>query len=644
MGIFSWLSSPFQRKATDVSNYTWSELFPGFVKSGVNVNTWTALRVTTVLSCGRVLSEGVAQLPLGLFDIDIAKGTKTKNFTHPAYHLLTCEPNDWMTAFELREMMTLHAVLTGNAYAYLGWAGKGKDRRLVEIIPLMPSQVVVNRKTDYTMTYSVTDLAGSVTELSADAVLHLRGPSWDGYLGLDAIHMAREAIGLAIATEETHASLHANGAQPGGVLSVKSKLDDKARERLKQQWQNFQGGAGNRFKTAVLDMDAEWKALSMSGVDSQHLETRKHQIEEICRAMRVYPQKVMHSDKTSTHASAESFAIQFVNDCLMPWVIRWEQAINRTILGDDDNLICKLNVASMMRGDSAQRATFYQQALGGARPEAAWMTKNEVRELEDLNPIEGGDELPKPPPVPEPAAFGGGQESPKYIFLKGYDPNQPRDDNGRWGSGGAGVHATDAKAAKAVKDKWHAVSAAKLKSVDDVYKNVEANKAMLDKVGEQVASATHAKYKGGPIKKIERVLEKLTNNGKLPHQVNDIVRSTVYVDSPEQADSVVAALGKLLPVTDEGFAAKDTGYFDRALNVLFPNGQLGEVLIMPPQIGHAKDNGGHDLYSGERVLPKGHPLKQVLIAASNEHYRRAHQSLEPSWTKTLAHIGLTLLS
>jgi HK97 family phage portal protein len=157
------------------------------------------------------------------------------------------------------------------------------------------------------MTYNVSDLEGKITTLTAENVLHLRGPSWNSYLGLDAVQLAREAIGLAIATEETHASLHANGAQPGGVLAVKGKLDKEARERLKTAWQAFQGGVANRFKTAVIDVDAEWKPLSMTGVDSQHLETRRFQIEEICRAMRVFPQLVMHTDKTSTFASAEQF-------------------------------------------------------------------------------------------------------------------------------------------------------------------------------------------------------------------------------------------------------------------------------------------------------------------------------------------------
>jgi HK97 family phage portal protein len=392
-----------ERKETDISGATWTELFPqNNSRSGVSVNIDSALRTTTVLACARVLGENIAQLPKNLVDIDPENNTKKKNFTHPAYRLLAIAPNEFMSSFEFYETMMLHAVLTGNAFAYLGWSGD----KIKEIIPLVPGNVQIVRRPDWSITYIVSDLEGTTTTLQPENVLHLRGPSWDTYQGMSAVALAREAIGLAIATEETHASLHANGAQPGGVLAVKGRLDKDARDRLKAAWGAFQGGVANRFKTAVLDVDAEWKPLSMSGVDSQHLETRRFQIEEICRALNVYPQMVMHSDKTSTFASAEQFFLAFVKFNLMPWIIRWEQAINRTILGDNDNLVCKFSVDALMRGDSAQRSTFYQQALGGARPEAAWMTKNEVRELEDLNPIDGGDEIPKPPePVqPQPGA------------------------------------------------------------------------------------------------------------------------------------------------------------------------------------------------------------------------------------------------
>ena len=411
MGIFENVASALERKTTDISDYTWANLFPMLnAKSGVIVNIDTALRVSTVLACARVIAEGCAQLPLQFFE-KVKDGKKI--YTGPEVDVLTREPNDWMTPFEVKEQMTIHAVLSGNAYAYLGRNSSGK---LVEIIPLTPGNVNVYRHVDWTLEYHISDLAGQTVKVDPKDILHLRGPSWNGYLGMDAVQVAREAIGLAISTEETHASLHANGAQPGGVLSVKGKLDEAARTRLKAQWQNFQGGVQNRFKTAVLDMDVDWKPLNMSGVDSQHLETRRFQIEEICRALRVFPQMVMHSDKASTFASAEQFFLAHVTHSLMPWLRRWEEAYNKAFFLKNPNVYVKHNVNELLRGDAAQRADFYMKALGGARGETAYMTRNEVRALEDLDPIENGDKLLIPtiqPPVdagadPNASAMPGG--------------------------------------------------------------------------------------------------------------------------------------------------------------------------------------------------------------------------------------------
>jgi HK97 family phage portal protein len=647
MGIFEKFSSAIERKATDVSALTWSELFPArSAKSGVTVNVDTALRTTTVLACARVISEGIAQLPVKLFDIDGLN--KTVNTTHPLYHLLACEPNDFMSSFEFREMMTMHAVLLGNAYAYVNRVGN----KIIEILPLVPNQVSLVRNADWTIDYYVTDLAGKTMVLDGRDVLHLRGPMWNGYQGMDMVQTAREAIGLSIATEETHASLHANGAQPGGVLAVKGKLDDKARERLKTAWNAFQGGVANRFKTAVLDVDAEWKPLSMTGVDSQHLETRRFQIEEICRAMRVFPQLVMHSDKTSTFASAESFFIAHVTHSLMPWVQRWEQTINRVILDDDPKLVMRLNVQSMLKTDATTRGNFYQQALGGARPETAWMTKNEVRELEDLNPIDGGDELPKPPPVPDPTTpFGAspGADEPDpaddhnpvtakalealAVFRKN-NPNH--DESGRFASG-PGVKGSGVEQATSVKRSW--IASSPLRSLTDVYKGAEGNKLRLDAAGAAVAAETGAKLKTAPIKKIERAMEKVAA-GRKPGGVNDIVRQTFHVASPAIADAVVKGLAKYFPIVDEGYKTTNAGYFDRAVNVKFPNGQIGEVLIMPPEMANAKsEGGGHKLYSGERSLPAGHPLRETLLAASRELYARANQRLSADWKDALGKDG-----
>jgi HK97 family phage portal protein len=390
MGIFDRVASSLETKLTDIADYTWAELFPHTnAKSGVAVNVDTALRVTTVFACARVLAEGLAQLPINLLEVDPADGSKKQVRGDSLTKILSRRPNDWMTSFEMREQMMFHAILTGNAFAYIGWGG-GKVQ---ELIPLVPARVVVTRRVDYSLEYYVSGLEGQSMTIPAENILHIRGPSWNGYLGMDCVQLAREAIGLAISTEESHASLHANGAQPGGVLSVKGKLDDKSRERLKAAWQQFQGGVQNRYRTAVLDVDADWKPLAMTGVDTQHLETRRFQIEEVCRAMRVFPQLVMHTDKTSTFASADAFFIAHVTHSLMPWIRRWEEAIEHKLLDDTDNVICKFNTAALLRGDVAVRGNFYMQALGGARGETAYMTRNEVRALEDLNPIEGGDKL-----------------------------------------------------------------------------------------------------------------------------------------------------------------------------------------------------------------------------------------------------------
>lgn len=399
MGIFDSVARGLETKTTDISDYTWAKLFPMFnAKSGTVVNVDTALRTTTVFACTRVLAEGCAQLPLNFFR-QAADGKGKTRYTGDVVDVLTNAPNDWMTPFEFRETMTAHAVLTGNAYAYKGMANDGT--KLVELLPLVPGNVSVHRNVDWSLEYYVSDLAGETVKLGPDQIFHLRGPSWNSYLGMEAFQLAREAIGLAIATEETHASLHANGAQPGGVLSVKGKLDKPAQERLKAQWQAFQGGLQNKFKTAVLDMDVDWKQLGMTGVDSQHIETRRFQIEEICRAIRVFPQMVMHSDKAATFASAEQFFLAHVTHSLMPWLRRWEEAIARCLI-KQNRVYAKHNINELLRGDAQQRAAFYQAALGGARGETAYMTRNEVRALEDLDPIDGGDKLLIPtvqPPV-----------------------------------------------------------------------------------------------------------------------------------------------------------------------------------------------------------------------------------------------------
>lgn len=395
-GLFGTLADrALQFKSTDISALTWTELFGGpNTRSGVTVSIDSALRVTTALACGRVLAEGIAQLPLKVYRVDPKKGTRTPATDEAVYKILARRPNDWQTSFEFREMLTFHAVFTGNGYAYIGRGGR--PSKIVELIPLVPSQVTVVQDAQYGLTYSVSDKSGHIATFPRSDILHIRGPAWNGYLGLDIIQLIREALGLAIVTEEAHANLHANGARPGGVLSIKGKLDKDKKDRLKESFQQSAGGIRNAYKTLVVDMDSTWTQMGMTGVDTQHIETRKFQIEEICRGMRVFPQMVGHSDKTATFASAESFFLAHVTHSLMPWTTRWEHAIERDLLDDADDLIAKFNYAALLRGDNLSQATFYEKALGGARAETAYMTRNEVRALQELDPIEGGDVLPTP--------------------------------------------------------------------------------------------------------------------------------------------------------------------------------------------------------------------------------------------------------
>ncbi|MBP7704190.1 MAG: phage portal protein [Caulobacter sp.] len=379
-----------EAKAADISGLTFTELLGGASsKSGVAVNADQALRTTTVLACARVLANGIAQPPLQLYRDD-GKAGKTVATDHPYYQLLHRRPNDWMTSYEFRQTMMLHAVLGKGGFAYKNRV-KGK---VVELLPLRSDCTVVKQGTDWTLTYEVSDSRGLIGTFGPQDLLRIRGMSWDGYTGLDIVALAREAIGLALATEETHARLHSNGVRPGGLLSVDATLSPEARAKIKAALQEREG-LGNAFKTLVLDKGADFKPFAVNGVDSQHIETRKFQIEEICRAMGVFPQMIGYADKTATFASAEAFFQAHVTHSIQPWAENWDQALDRDLDLSKEGLFAKLDLRGLLRGDFKTRTEGYARALGsgGHQP---WMTVDEVRDLEDLDPIAGGDVLPPP--------------------------------------------------------------------------------------------------------------------------------------------------------------------------------------------------------------------------------------------------------
>lgn len=352
-------------------------------KSGKSVTIDTALQVVCVFSCLRVIAEGVAQVPLKLFK-DRAGGGKDAAKDHPLYDVLHRKPNHWQTSFEFRESLIYHACLCGDFYAFKNVVG-GSVR---ELIPLDPATVTPKRHGDLSITYVVT-ANNKQREFPAEAIWHVRGPSWDTWRGMGAVKYAREAIGLSIATEEAHAKLHANGAQASGVYSVDGTLDPKQFKDLRD-WVVGCIAGDDKFNPLILDRGAKWTQISMSGVDAQHLETRKHQVEEICRACRVLPIMVGQADKAATFASAEQMFLAHVIHTLCPWYERIEQSIDVNLLSDADRkqgIYGKFLPNGLMRGAAKDRSEFYYKMwqMGAYSP-------NMVLELEDENPYEGGDE------------------------------------------------------------------------------------------------------------------------------------------------------------------------------------------------------------------------------------------------------------
>jgi HK97 family phage portal protein len=356
-------------------------------KSGVAVNIDSALRVTTVLGCCRVLAEGIAQLPLKLYR-ENAKGGKELSRTHPLYTRLWRRPNDWQTSFEWRETMMYHATLTKGGFSFIN--RNSRTGEVMELLPLLPANVNPVQLENYDVAYQVADKKGVIATLPRASILHLRGPSWNSYSGMEMILQAREAIGLSIAAEESLARLYSNGSRPSGVLATDAKLQPDQLERIKRNAQEAYAGLQNAFRTMVLDGGFKYTQMSLGPVDSQTHESRKHQVEEIARAFRVFPQMIGYADKTSTYASAEQFFLGHVIHSLGPWIERWEQVLMRDLLTEDEvqqGYFAKFSVGGLLRGDAKSRAEYYASGIVNG-----WLVRNEARRLEDLDPIDGLDE------------------------------------------------------------------------------------------------------------------------------------------------------------------------------------------------------------------------------------------------------------
>ena len=385
-GIFKARDKPVN--ATSGSSY---RFFMGGSTSGKPVNERSAMQMTAVYSCVRILSEAVASLPLHIYRYN-DDGGKEKAIDHPLYFLLHDEPNPEMTSFVFRETLMTHLLLWGNAYAQIIRNGKGE---VVALYPLMPNRLTVDRDENgrlyYTYNTSKEDaptMKGSLVKLDSTDVLHIPGLGFDGLVGYSPIAMAKNAIGMAIACEEYGAKFFANGAAPSGVLEHPGTIKDPA--RLRDSWTSTFGGSSNAHKVAVLEEGMKYTPISISPEQAQFLETRKFQINEIARIFRVPPHMVGDLEKSS-FSNIEQQSLEFVKYTLDPWVSRWEQSMIRSLIpgADKAKYFIKFNVDGLLRGDYQSRMNGY--AIGRQN---GWMSANDIRELEDLDRIpaeEGGD-------------------------------------------------------------------------------------------------------------------------------------------------------------------------------------------------------------------------------------------------------------
>lgn len=354
----------------------------GVSSSGIIVNPSNAMQSAAVYACLKVLSESVGMLPLCIYTKG-QNGARTPAENHPLYELLHEQPNEYQTAIEFLEMMVLHLNLRGNAYAYINRTRSG---RVVELIPLHPDMVTVLMDNTNTVVYRVGTENGTQRIIERKELLHIKGLTLNGWLGISPIAYARESIGLALATEKFGGQLFRNGAKMGGVLEHPGNLSDEAYKRVKNSFDAATSGE-DAHKTALLEEGMKWSKVSMTADDSQFLDTRKFQRGEIASVFRVPPHLIMDLER-ATFSNIEHMSLEFVQYSLMPWLTRIEKAVRRDVFSPDDkkNNTVKFNVAALLRGDAASRSAYYASGIMNG-----WLTRNEARGMEYLNPLDGLD-------------------------------------------------------------------------------------------------------------------------------------------------------------------------------------------------------------------------------------------------------------
>jgi len=391
MGFLSFIDRLRGPSASGGDRSPWGDFFFEPVSartgSGMRVSPDSALRLAAVYACVRVLSESMASLPLVIYQRR-ADGGKDKVTDHWLYRLLAKRPNRFQNPFEWREMLQGHLALRGNAYNQIITNAKGE---VVELMPLHPDRIRLELLPSGEYRYRFTDRFGNESILPRGEVWHLRGLSSDGLLGMSPIELARENLGMALAAQDYGARFFANDAKPtGGWIEFPGSFkDSEAKKVFRESYQQAQSGA-NRGKVLVLENGMKFHEVGVTNKDAQFLELRKFQITDVARLFRVPPHMIGDLDR-ATFSNIEQQSLEFVMHTMTPWAERWEASIESELLLEGDDIEVEFDFANLMRGDAASRASYYQSGI-----QNGWLTRNEARIAENLNPLDGLDEPLRP--------------------------------------------------------------------------------------------------------------------------------------------------------------------------------------------------------------------------------------------------------
>lgn len=387
--------------------------FVGESPSGITVGPDTALKISTVYACMGLLSETIASLPLLIYRYMDNELGRERARNHPLYPVLHDQPNETQTAFEFVQMMQAHALMRGSGYAKMVAGPRGF---VDQLIPLHPDNVEKEKIAEGRIRYKVKEDNGQWKPYNNEDIFEVGGLSLDGWNTVSVISYARDSLGLNLAAERYGSRFFRNDSRPGGILTTDGNLSKGMAQRIRGEWEALHTGTA-QHRVAVLEGGLKWQQVGISPEEAQFLGTREFQAEDVCRWFRVPPHMVgLTSKATSWGSGIEQMAIGFLTYTLRPWLTRWTQAIKRDLILAPQTYFADFVVEALLRGDISSRYNAY--AIGR---QWGWLSVNEIRGYENLNPVTGGDQYLTPlnmsPARGGQGAGAGGQEKEHYRLL-----------------------------------------------------------------------------------------------------------------------------------------------------------------------------------------------------------------------------------